>query len=342
MDSLLQNVNRQLHDLLLSYKNIISTYYADKSWDKFKKLSNEYEFIYSSPACDHNVCKYIPTSRSFFKMWEIVHDFPDILPKNKILKCFYLCEGPGGFVEAVIKYRGNLDDNHYGMTLKCDANKAVPDWKFMNKINVTYGVDNTGNIYNINNIRYLPKIVGGKNVVDFITADGGFDFSSDFNNQEDMCCKLIACEILAALHLQKPGGSFVLKVFDIFSNKTISLIQTLYDVYEDIQIVKPLTSRPANSEKYIICCGFTHNMKILDKHMTHLEEFINNGDNGRDIKNTVLDKIVSYNTFLTTRQIQYIQKTFDYIKKAESLDMPRILRENVSKCHKWCEKYEMV
>ena len=83
-------------------------------------------------------------------------------------------------------------------------------------------------------------------------------------------------------------------------------------------------------------------MKILDKLRASVEEFINNGDNSRDIKGTVLDKIVSYNTFLTTRQIQYIQKTFDYIKKAESLDMPRILRENVNKCHEWCEKYEMV
>ncbi len=113
-------------------------------------------------------------------------------------------------------------------------------------------------------------------------------------------------------------------------------------MYGNITIIKPLTSRPANSEKYLVCTEFTHNLKVLDKYRSQLENFINTGRSGVDIKSDVLDKVVSYNTFLTTRQIQYIQKTFDYIKRAESLDMPKILKENVNKCHEWCNKYRIV
>ena len=46
--------------------------------------------------------------------------------------------------------------------------------------------------------------------MNYITADGGFDFSVDFNKQEDMSLKLIFSQIIYALFLQKPGGTFVI------------------------------------------------------------------------------------------------------------------------------------
>ena len=63
--------------------------------------------------------------------------------------------------------------------------------------------------------------------MDYITADGGFDFSLDFNNQEDMSFKLILSQIFYALIMQKQGGNFILKIFDIFKIKTIEIIYLL-------------------------------------------------------------------------------------------------------------------
>ena len=37
---------------------------------------------------------------------------------------------------------------------------------------------------------------------DIITADGGFDFHQDFNNQEKLSHKLIFCEVVTALTIQ--------------------------------------------------------------------------------------------------------------------------------------------
>ena len=51
--------------------------------------------------------------------------------------------------------------------------------------------------------------------IDYITGDGGFDFSIDFNNQENISFKLILSQIFFALIMQKEGGNFVLKIFDI-------------------------------------------------------------------------------------------------------------------------------
>ena len=53
--------------------------------------------------------------------------------------------------------------------------------------------------------------------MDIVTADGGFDFSVDFNKQEIMANKLIFCQICFAISMQKKGGIFILKIFDNLS-----------------------------------------------------------------------------------------------------------------------------
>ena len=341
-----KGINLKLCDVLMSYKNMITHYYNNKTWDKFKKMANEYEYVYSSPSCAYNVSNYTPVSRSFFKMWEILHDFNGKLFQQpevgKGIKCVFLCEGPGGFAEAVMKFRSNPDDEYYGITLKCDNNKMVPDWKLQtSKLNITYGIDGTGDIYNVENIKFLTTLIGKRNNADFITGDGGFDFSADFNNQEDMCFKLLASEILAALYLQKPGGTFVLKLFDIFHDKTIKLMHVLHTVYDNIYITKPFTSRPANSEKYIVCVNFKNIVK-LSKLRDQLEACIKSDDHTKIQIATnieVLQKIVYFNTFMVMKQIHYIQKTIDMIKSPPSLHIP--IEKHADVCKKWCVDYKL-
>ena len=62
--------------------------------------------------------------------------------------------------------------------------------------------------------------------MDLITADGGFDFSMDFNQQEILIGKLLFAQIAYALCLQKRGGKFILKIFvdniSAYFNKRLS------------------------------------------------------------------------------------------------------------------------
>ena len=75
---------------------------------------------------------------------------------------------------------------------------------------------------------WWPFAINNSKKSDLVTADGGFDYSTDYNKQELSSYKLIYSEIYIALNIQKDNGSFVLKVFDIFYHKTIQLIYLLY------------------------------------------------------------------------------------------------------------------
>jgi hypothetical protein len=95
---------------------------------------------------------------------------------------------------------------------------------------------------------------GGK--MDLVTADGGFDFSKDFNRQEISIFNLLWGQVCYALCLQKLGGNFVLKIFDIFYEQTVHILYILSSFYEDVNLCKLKTSRIGNSEKYVVCRNF--------------------------------------------------------------------------------------
>jgi hypothetical protein len=367
IESLLK-INDDMHKIITKYKDKITEYYNNKSWDRYKKISNEYEMIFTTPNTGSNISHYTPVSRSFFKMWEMLHDFREEfgIDEKKNLKVCMLCEGPGGFAEALIKYRDQpgYNDEYHGISLKSDNNKNIPDWKLTNnqyleKIHINYGSDGTGNIYNLSNIIHFAEHVGKKSV-DFITADGGFDFSSDFNHQEEMSMQLIFSEILATLLIQKDGGSFVLKIYDMFTPNSLKIIHLLKRFYHRIFIVKPLTSRPANSEKYLVCTGFKRcddqkkYLEMIYRLVIYKNEIPEELNIDYDID--TLRNIVLYNVYYTMRQMYYIQRTIDYINifknnntfnsnnqdaQSSRRMMNIILEEHKRKSMKWCHKYNI-
>jgi 23S rRNA U2552 (ribose-2'-O)-methylase RlmE/FtsJ len=186
----------------------------------------------------------------------------------KNIKTFHLAEGPGGFIEAISNLRNNSNDQYVGMTILCDingtphnVNKTVPGWKksdhFLKthpNVYIEIGEDKTGNILSLNNFMYCRTKYGSS--MDFITGDGGFDFSSDFNNQEINISQLLFGQVCYAICLQKQGGTFILKVFDCFMEHTVDILFILSAFYKNVYITKPKTSRYANSEKYIVCKNF--------------------------------------------------------------------------------------
>lgn len=346
IDDLLEK-NDELHQTLTTYKNKITEYYKNKLWDRYKKLTNEYEMIFTTPNTGCNISAYVPVSRSFFKMWEMLHDFREELSLDKPkLNVIFLAEGPGGFAEAFFKYRDSFEDEYYGISLKSN-NKNIPEWKFQNRVQICYGKDGTGDLYKKSNLDYLrdtlPKM-------DVITADGGFDFSSDFNNQEELSLRLILCEIYAAIQMQAIGGHFILKIYDIFNTYTIKTICLLKKYYKTIYVVKPLSSRPANSEKYLVCADFAGKDDVLDElianyNFANLRAFFHK----IPYISSVLHDIVCYNVYYTFRQVYYIEETIRYItdfgknffddKIKEKLN--KIQVKHRQKAIDWCIKYNL-
>jgi hypothetical protein len=63
-------------------------------------------------------------------------------------------------------------------------------------------------------------------------------------------------EVITALHIQEINGTFILKIYDCGFELTRQLILLLAVFYSVVRIVKPITSRPGNSERYLLCEGF--------------------------------------------------------------------------------------
>lgn len=349
--------NQVLHGIITKNKDQITEYYKNKTWDKFKKLSNEYELIFTTPGTSSNISKYSPVSRSFFKLWEILYDFKDeiFLANNEPMKCMFLAEGPGGFSEAFLKYRRDKNiktDKCYGMTLKSNNNKNIPEWKnneyiSPQNIQITYGEDNTGDLYNLQNIFHTIKLLGASSV-DFITADGGFDFSADFNNQEESSVRLILSELLAIICLQKQGGKCVLKIYDMFSEATLKIINFIKKFYKNVYIIKPNSSRPCNSEKYLLCVDFKNN-EIYRNLLIHLIKDYSQENLGLflskiDYDAYILQNLVLYNTYYSFRQVFYIERTINYINRFKNYyneDVKTILNKHRKKSIKYCKKYDL-
>jgi len=88
------------------------------------------------------------------------------------------------------------------------------------------------------------------------TADAGIDISSDYSRQEELTSLLNYGQILNGVLALAPGGNFVTKQYTfvtVFSRSLIALLATLFD---EMYVVKPITSRPVNSEIYLVGKGF--------------------------------------------------------------------------------------
>ena len=326
----------------------------EKQWDIYKKYTNPYEYIHSYiPNKKRSVSKVKPLSRSFFKMIEILSQFP--LGQEKEIHTFHLAEGPGGFIEAVAFLRNCHKDKYVGMTLQDSQDPNIPAWKKTDKflrdhpnVILENGTTGTGDILSLENFIGISKKYGS--TMSLITGDGGFDFSSDFNQQEIFIGKLLFAQIAFAVVLQKRGGTFILKIFDSFIQHTVDLLYLLSSFYEKVYIMKPQTSRYANSEKYIICTGFvfSSNESFFPFIKGTFEKMIENGETNPlrflsiPIPMMFTRKLEEYNTLYGQKQIQNIYYTLSLIdNKNKGSKIESLIQTNIQKSIQWCIKYNI-
>ena len=328
------------------------------SWAHAKRKINEYENIFSSAKKPVKICKKKSLSRAYFKLWEILYDFhPQIFSKYRKLNTAHIAEGPGGFIECLIDYKNQFDINikqMFGVTLlvQSGTDNRVPFWKLGKDLCMSNNVflnrrnDNIGDLYDMRCINNFVKRVG-YNSCELVTADGGFDFSTDFNSQEQTFQRLFLSELYTAAQIQRPGGAFIIKVFDMFTIETSCLVSILDELYDQIYIIKPFTSRPANSEKYLVCLNYLTN----NKNLTLLNDCKNeilykNGimkSLGKYLRNNVASRLCVYNTYYASRQMYYLDKTLKEAANSKAIDVNMFdsFEKAKKKCVDWCDHYEL-
>lgn len=356
------------------------------SWTNYRKLSNPFEYIstYVSHYGSNNikfagtVCSYKPISRAFFKLYEILYSnqyYTDTFALQPKINTFHIAEGPGGFIEAIDYMRKNKHDVYNGMTLINPNENASSEQKwdklvntgsiFRGKVNLVYGPTTNGNIYSKQNIEYLYEHFYDKH--DIVTGDGGIDYTQNYNNQEIDSVNLIYAEIIIALITQKTGGMFVLKMFDTFNKVSIQLLYLLCICYNEVQIVKPKSSRPSNSERYVVCTDFKDityrkdliqmllsnyqmlpydsNINLRDSSISNDCEYVLNSIFDIKLPKLFIDRVEQSVIDHGTVQLNNLSQTLSYINEnILNEHMIKVVRQrsiNLSSCLQWCKKYNL-
>lgn len=305
----------------------------DRKYRIIRDTLNPYELLwpteqYKKLSHKSAVPKIQVISRAYFKMWEILKTFSKLVDTKKSnFICANLAEGPGGFIQAILDYREKYssgsagDDKFYAITLPGDQT-AIPkfDKDFVKKHEGKKLFIKHGDLTNPKDVQeFIKKFT--KNEADLVTGDAGFQFDiAGYDIQEQLIQQLLFSQLLIALSIQKKGGSFVCKMFDAYTEPTIFILQLVRKYYKTAIIFKPETSRPANSEKYIIAYRFNgiSQEELKKLHGLHQEwhkldpsgglkptKFISKFI-GHEISQDFLDEIKVYNQKLTKFQKESI------------------------------------
>ncbi|GFR91527.1 CAP-specific mRNA (nucleoside-2'-O-)-methyltransferase 1 [Elysia marginata] len=114
-----------------------------------------------------------------------------------------------------------------------------------------------GDVTNTANIRAL---VAGAHArlgeVDLYTSDAGIEVSNDYVRQEELTARIHLGQTVVGLMSLRVGGVMVVKTYTFVHPSSLSLMAVCASAFDSFYVTKPVTSRPANSEVYIIGFGF--------------------------------------------------------------------------------------
>lgn len=243
-------------------------------WYMARSAIDDYELVHPTGGYNKNKgvailpFKSIPITRAYFKMWELLHRYPDVLDTlpnlEQGLTILSLGEGPGGLMQA-LDHTLTLDNRSpstfYAYTMKTD-NKSL-SWdnelgiKERKKSKQTYHLK-YADVTKTESITQIAKdFEQAKVKADLIVADGFIEANAHvYNYEEPANLQLFYGQIVCAMLIQRIGGNFIIKINDIYTYAMQQLLLLLNHYYNEVYVTKQDFSRPANSEKYVICIDF--------------------------------------------------------------------------------------
>ena len=182
------------------------------------------------------------------------------------------------------------------------------------------------------------------------TSDAGIDVSEDYSNQECDTSLLNYGQIIAAILSLAPGGHMVTKQYTFnrpFSRSLIALVSLLFD---ESYVVKPVTSRPGNSEVYIVGKGFLGIEKSLAEELVQRFSVYSGNPsapckyaplfNPEDYKAIDQELLKAATKIHTEQQVEFLNEFNEY---HENKDFDLDLSDISNKMQKeWLKKYPLV
>lgn len=263
-----------MKDELNSVKNKLNDFNLDE-WHKHTRAMNK------AGAVLWTLKKEVEpefATQAWCKFYEVCYSYNfvcDMAQEQCSLNSLHLCEAPGAFITSLNHY---LKLNHPDLKWNWTSTTLNPYYEenpLSNMINDDrfilhtlnhwiFGHDYTGNLMDVENLRFLAKKVKETGPILLVTADGSIDCQNDPGEQELRVSQLIFCEVVSALHLLSTGGNFVTKMFTMYEQETICIMYLLVCSFKSVNVFKPATSKEGNSEVYVVCLDYvgTEEMKL--------------------------------------------------------------------------------
>lgn len=339
------------HEILSELKDQIAEMDSAEEWELRKKITNPYESIFSGQedANFPSLTRLKPLSRSYFKMIEILGTFgfwKGLSETSAPFTSAHICEGPGGFLQHTIeglKERRVPIRNLYAMTLR-PTKSHIPGWRrsihFLRKypeISLQYGADDTGDVLLPTNQQRFIQVANGAQL---FTADGGFDFSINYKQQELQAFPLILASFVVGLQVLAKGGFFVVKLFDMYSTAMQDLVLGSALQFESFCIYKPATSRPCNSERYFVGVNYKGQNPAWIQHLkqaqyAHTVSPLTHLVKPQSWPPPVLDLLKEQILWQEQQQIKMIDETLHFEKST----IQQKLLMNLRASKRWCEAF---
>jgi len=307
-------------------------------------------------------------TNAWLKMYECMKNIDDLLKSCNTVKrdfnqnCFntlHIAEAPGNFILSINHYLHShypkINWNWLASTYR-DIHDNNQTYYLQDSYNIikqynnnwTFGCDGDGDITSANNILDFRETVLKKfntNLANFVTSDVKYvPKNNNFDEEENINKPVHFGQILTGLYCLKPGGALLLKELTMFESSTISYLYLLACVFKQVHILKPVSSKSANSEVYVLCKNYTNNLtqSQLNK-LLNIMRYIRilNTENGSpaifkqaDIPVSFINNLLQIVKELTAQQITGIDNMIDYYTKKR-----QTTRENRQKiCQEWIQK----
>ncbi|CEF63448.1 Cap-specific mRNA (nucleoside-2'-O-)-methyltransferase 1 [Strongyloides ratti] len=305
------------------YENVKGAFFQNRAAMKMANLDKIYGWLLSGETVKEERLSKNPLDLEIDELHRKNND------REKPLFYFAdVCAGPGGFTEYLLWRKSFYNAKGFGFTLigDCDFNLNKFTAASPMYFHPFYGVERDGDVMNPDNLVSLQQFVGeGTNgdFCDLVMCDGGFNVSGKENIQEILSKRLYLCQFIAGLSLCRQstentkGGNYV--------------------SFENISLHKCHTSRPANSERYIVC----KNLKpwggtIIKDYLMSINKKLNDFErkglsNVKDILEIVPEEviyndeqfynyIVNHNENVAQRQTFYLNKYAKYAQNSTKRD----------------------
>lgn len=182
---------------------------------------------------------------------------------------------------------------------------------------------------------------------------------SDYLNINKYILGLIL-SLLAMFNEQKEHGTLILKISNINHKPILDILYILTTLYDNVSIMKPITSNILTNEKYVICRNFlvnNKNMNIYNNYYNNLKYtyyllcgkysnntnlFINSIINDENVSYFFKTKVNNINILIIQQQIEIINHTFNLINNKNNCEkIKEIIQSNLQKSIQFCKKYNL-